>query len=89
MKIIALQSVGLGDFLQDGSTGGLVPTQLQVRVGFPFYGNPYGLDNGKEPKVTKIQLSMNGINYIAKTDDKHKFVLPADKYIAEYVESSK
>lgn len=86
MKIISLQSVGLGDYVQDGSTGELVPTQRWIYIGEPFNHNPYGPDSGSDPKVIKIRQSYDEKNYVVDTSDKHMFILPADKYIAEYVE---
>ena len=93
MKIVSLQSVGLGTFFSGNEDETTYSPTLYIvgdrieRVGY--------FDNGNEPKVTKIEFGdmYHGIElpkqegtYFVHTSDGHIRVLPADKYIAEWSE---
>ncbi|MDN2450974.1 hypothetical protein [Leuconostoc sp. UCMA20149] len=93
MKIVSLQSVGLGTYFsgnEDETT--YSPTLYIVGDGIERVGY---FDNGNEPKVTKIEFGdlYHGMEmprqddtYFVYTSDGHIRVLPADKYIAEWSE---
>lgn len=93
MKIISLQSVGLGTyFAGDYEQLTYSPTLYIVgerieRVGY--------FSNNEEPLITKIEFGdlYHGMEmprqddtYFVYTSDGHVRVLPADKYIAEWGE---
>ena len=78
MKIISLESVGLGDWEQDIATKKFYQTTRRFCVGRKY-------DNSSS-MVISIYTSVRGNNYIIRTEDGHKFVLPHTQYIAEYVE---
>ncbi|MCT3054462.1 hypothetical protein EFN57_10385 [Leuconostoc citreum] len=91
MKIVSLQSVGLGAIFSGGEHVG----------GFGF-NEPYVLKVGKKLKngrgreldvtVTEIDYQQSDFDmygfqiYTVLTSDGHSRVLPADKYIAEWGE---
>lgn len=79
MKIISLESIGLSDCLQDEDTFQNYWTTRQFRVGHKY-------DDDSSSTIISIDTSINGNNYIIRTEDGHKFVLPGGQYIAEYVE---
>lgn len=56
MKIISLQSVGLGDCEQDANTGNMSPTPMVQMIGYPFELNPYGPIDDRNAKVVSIEL---------------------------------
>lgn len=86
MKIVSLQSVGLGAIFSG------VNEPYTIKVGKQLYnGRGYSLD----VTVTKIEFGdlYNGMEmpkqddtYFVYTSDGHIRVLPADKYIAEWSE---
>ena len=93
MKIVSLQSVGLGTYFAGNEDENTYSPTLYVvgdrieRVGY--------FNNGKEPLITKIEFGdmYDGIEmpkqegtYFVHTSDGHIRVLPADKYIAEWGE---
>ena len=93
MKIVSLQSVGLGTYFSgDEDVTTYSPTLYIVgdsveRIGY--------FNNGNEPKITKIEFGdlYHGMEmprqddtYFVYTSDGHIRVLPADKYIAEWSE---
>lgn len=88
MKIVSLQSVGLGAIFSggNGTTGFNEP--YTITVGEDLYdGRGYSLD----VTVTEIvkQTFFDGLefqSYLVITSDGHIRVLPADKYIAELSE---
>ncbi|MBZ6000934.1 hypothetical protein [Leuconostoc gelidum] len=92
MKIVSLQSVGLGATFSDGAGRG-VNIPFTVKVGDPIYD---GTDfNVKEITVTEIGfgdmyhgdgLPKQDGTYFVYTSDGHIRVFPADKYIAEWGE---
>lgn len=93
MKIVSLQSVGLGDIgLGINERVFAKPIRYEVGEGVAKLGY---LMTGKEPKVTKIEfgedyegmdLPIQDDTYFVYTSDGHIRVLPADKYIAEWSE---
>lgn len=99
MKIVSLQSVGLGR-INPKFTAMPVYEELFVAVD---QESPLGLYAEKK-KVVSIDLVEgedlpsskcsdcyygDTIYYRVTTDDKHVFVLPANKYIAEWVDDKK
>lgn len=92
MKIVSLQSVGLGATFSDGAGRG-VNIPFTVKVGDSIYD---GTDfNVKEITVTKIEFERlypdidvpnQSDSYFVHTSDGHIRVFPADKYIAEWGE---
>lgn len=93
MKIVSLQSVGLGD-IEPGIDGRVFakPVYYEVGEGVAKFGY---LMTGNEPKVTEIgfgdmyhgmELPKQEGTYFVYTSDGHIRVLPADKYIAEWSE---
>lgn len=93
MKIISLQSVGLGDTTL-GWNEKVFAKPLYYEVGEGVVKVGY-LMSGKEPKVTAIYVvNTSGRNephaipqmYLVYTSDGHVRTLPADKYIAEWGE---
>lgn len=88
MKIVSLQSVGLGTYFsgnEDETT--YSPTLYVVGDGIERIGY---FNNGNEPKVTEINYQQGDFDaygfeiYTVHTSDGHIRVLPADKYIAEW-----
>lgn len=79
MKIISLESVGLGYSLQNPHNGNALLMPCYFAIGQKYNG----VDGAK---IISINTSVNGNNYIVRTEDDHKFVLPGAQYIAEYVE---
>ncbi len=102
MKIISLQSVGLGAYEQDGITGNMSPTPMVKMIGFPFDTNPYGPTSEDTPKVVSIELAIDSmlprnttddgwigysdLYYKVTTSDGHIRLLPEQSYIAEWVD---
>ena len=93
MKIVSLQSVGLGTYFSGNEVETTYSPTLYT-VGDRIESVGY-FDNGNEPKVTDIgMMSMSGRNephdvpkiYEVYTSDGHIRVLPAEKYIAEWGE---
>ena len=89
MKIVSLQSVGLGTYFsgnEDETT--YSPTLYIVGDGIERIGY---FNNGNEPKVTEINYQQGDFDaygfeiYTVHTSDGHIRVLPADKYIAEWI----
>ena len=92
MKIVSLQSVGLGAIFSggNGSTGFNEP--YTITVGENLYdGRGYSLD----VTVTEINYQQGDFDaygfeiYTVHTSDGHIRVLPADKYIAEWSDDTK
>lgn len=89
MKIISLQSVGLGAVFPSASYEGINEPYV-LKVGENLYdGREYSLD----VTVTEIgfgdmyhgsELPKQEDTYFVYTSDGHIRVLPADKYIAEW-----
>lgn len=93
MKIVSLQSVGLGD-IEPGIDGRIFTKPVYYEVGGLVAKFGYRL-TGNEPKVTKIEFGdlYHGMEmpkqddtYFVYTSDGHIRVLPVDKYIAEWSE---
>lgn len=93
MKIVSLQSVGLGD-IEPGIDGRVFTKPIYYEVGERVAKLGY-LMAGNEPKVTEIKYNaftnydnpmILARTYQVKTSDGHIRVLPADKYIAEWSE---
>lgn len=91
MKIVSLQSVGLGD-IEPGIDGRVFAKPVYYEVGEMVAKFGYRM-TGNEPKVTKIEfgfdyqgteLPAQPDTYFVHTSDGHVRVLPADKYIAEW-----
>ncbi|WP_273707613.1 hypothetical protein [Leuconostoc mesenteroides] len=95
MKIVSLQSVGLGDIgIEISGRAFAKPIRYEVGEGV---AKPCYFMTGNEPKVTKIThlsdyLTNKDANdiipdyYKVHTSDGHIRVLPADKYIADWSE---
>ena len=86
MKIVSLQSVGLGAIFSDGNN-----EPYNITVGENLYDRRgYSLD----VMVTKINYQQGDFDaygfeiYTVHTSDGHIRVLPADKYIAERSEDT-
>lgn len=90
MKIVSLQSVGLGD-IEPGIDGRVFAKPVYYEVGEMVAKFGYRL-TGNEPKVTEIHYQQGDFDaygfeiYTVHTSDGHIRVLPADKYIAEWGE---
>ncbi|WP_273751519.1 hypothetical protein [Leuconostoc mesenteroides] len=90
MKIVSLQSVGLGD-IEPGIDGRIFTKPVYYEVGEMVAKFGYRL-TGNEPKVTEINYQQGDFDaygfeiYTVHTSDGHTRVLPADKYIAEWGE---
>lgn len=91
MKIVSLQSVGLGAAYTRGD-GEQIITPYGIYVGTTFL---YSDGNYSDAKVTEIgfggistvyDLPRQNNTYFVYTSDGHIRVLPADKYIAEWSE---
>ena len=81
MKIVSLQSVGLGAIFSDGNN-----EPYNITVGENLYdGRGYSLDV-TVTEINHIKPYQSFEYYEAKTSDGHIRVLPADKYIAEWSE---
>lgn len=86
MKIVSLQSVGLGAIFSggNGTTGFNEP--CIITVGEKLYdGRGYSLDV-TVTEINHIKPYQSFEYYEVKTSDGHIRVLPADKYIAEWGE---
>lgn len=92
MKIVSLQSVGLGAIFSggNGTTGFNEPYTIEVGENL-YDGRGYSLD----VTVTEIgfgdlyhgtEMPRQDDTYFVYTSDGHIRVLPADKYIAEWSE---
>jgi len=96
MKIVSLQSVGLGTFYVSESINEPVYTPLYVGVGCAIDNLRGGREtdrNGDLIEVVKIdfgdmyhgsELPKQEGTYFVYTSDGHIRVLPADKYVAEW-----
>lgn len=90
MKIVSLQSVGLGD-IEPGIDGQIFAKPVYYEVGEMVAKFGYRM-TGNEPKVTEINYQQGDFDaygfeiYTVHTSDGHIRVLPADKYIAEWSE---
>ncbi len=89
MKIVSLQSVGLGAIFSGGNGATGFNEPYTITVGENLYdGRGYSLD----VKVTEINYQQGDFDaygfeiYTVHTSDGHIRVLPADKYIAEWSE---
>ena len=96
MKIVSLQSVGLGTFYVERTINEPVYTPYYLCVG----GMVDDLQGGYEGVIGEDKITVTEINYqqkgwedkygfeiyIVHTSDGHIRVLPADKYIAEWSE---
>ncbi|WP_273948078.1 hypothetical protein [Leuconostoc mesenteroides] len=98
MKIVSLQSVGLGTFYVERAIDAPVYVPYYIGVGAmvdDLRGGYEGLIGEDKITVTKIEFGgdYHGIElpkqegtYFVHTSDGHIRVLPADKYIAEWSE---
>ncbi|MCH3951993.1 hypothetical protein [Leuconostoc mesenteroides] len=98
MKIVSLQSVGLGTFYVERTIDEAVYVPYYIGVGAmvdDLRGGYEGVIGGDKITVTKIEFGdmYHGIElpkqegtYFVHTSDGHIRVLPADKYIAEWSE---
>ena len=98
MKIVSLQSVGLGSFYVERTINEPVYVPYYICVGGmvdDLQGGFEGVIGGDKITVTKIEFGdlYNGMEmprqddtYFVYTSDGHVRVLPADKYIAEWSE---
>lgn len=90
MKIVSLQSVGLGNIGMETSER-VFAKPIRYEVGERVAKLGY-LMSGNEPKVTEINYQQADFDaygfeiYTVNTSDGHIRVLPADKYIAEWSE---
>ena len=95
MKIVSLQSVGLGTFYVERAINEPVYVPYYICVG----GMVDDLQGGYEGVIGKDKITVTEINYqqgdfdaygfeiyTVHTSDGHIRVLPADKYIAEWSE---
>lgn len=89
MKIVSLQSVGLGAIFSGGNGATGFNEPYTIIVGENLYdGRGYSLD----VTVTEINYQQGDFDaygfeiYTVHTSDGHIRVLPADKYIAEWSE---
>jgi len=81
MKIVSLQSVGLGAIF---NTKNKEP--YTIRIGQNLNE---GCDYGLDVIITEINQNRHGVSleyYEVHTSDRHIRMLPADKYIAEWSE---
>ncbi|CUW06721.1 hypothetical protein [Leuconostoc gasicomitatum] len=97
MKILSLQSIGLGATFSN-SYGNGINVPFILKVGYPLYdGIDFNLKdkNGNEITVTKIEFERlyadidvlnQSDSYFVHTSDGHIRLFPADKYIAEWGE---
>ncbi|OQJ73349.1 hypothetical protein BMS77_02185 [Leuconostoc pseudomesenteroides] len=90
MKIVSLQSVGLGAAYTRGD-GEQIITPYGIYVGTTFLDSA---GNYLDVTVTEINYQQGDFDaygfeiYTVHTSDGHIRVLPADKYIAEWSEQS-
>lgn len=87
MKIVSLQSVGLGATYTRGDYE-QISAPYEIHVGTTFLNSA---GNSLDVTVTEIvkQTFFDGLefqSYLVITSDGHIRVLPADKYIAEWSE---
>lgn len=98
MKIVSLQSVGLGTFYVERTIDEAVYVPYYIAVGAMvdnLRGGYEGVIGGDKITVTKIEFGFDyqGIElpaqpdtYFVHTSDGHIRVFPVDKYIAEWSE---
>ena len=93
MKIVSLQSIGLGDAIEADAGPYAIPIPLTVEVGHAY---PYSSQRSRVVSIhigwdESERLNQSGFGtenpeYLVKTADGHIRVFPAKQYIAEWVE---